>query len=95
MARSCVVVMMKYSRAMDHDRGQRHNIYNIFMLSHMCFFSEEAHALPESVMWLYGLCHISESMAADPHRLKPLLSLHGGGNGGAGGFGAALLACVP
>ena len=80
---------------MDHDRGQRHNIYNILMISHKHFFPEEAHVLPAFVMWLYGLCHISESMAADPQQRKPLLSLHGGGNGGAGGFGAALLACVP
>ena len=79
---------------MDHDRGQRHNIYNIFMLSHIYFLSEEAHALPESVMWLYGLCHISETMPADPHQRPLLLSLHGG-NGGAAGFDAALLACVP
>ena len=86
--------MMKYSRAMEHDRGQRHNIYNIFMLSHIYFVSEEAHALPESVMWLYGLCHMSESMAADPHPRELLLFLHGG-HGGAGGFRAALLACVP
>ena len=79
---------------MDHDREQLRIIYSICMLSHIYFLSEEAHVLPASVMWRYGLCHISETMAADPHQRELLLSFHGG-NGHAGGFGATLLACAP
>lgn len=78
---------------MDHDPGQRHNIYNLPMLAHT-FLSKEDLASSDCVMWPYGLCHILDSMSADSHRRQLLLSFHGGG-GGASIFGPALLAWVP
>ena len=83
---------MKNSGAIGYDPGQQYNI-NIRIMISQLLFPEEVYTSPVSIMWLYGLCHIWKSKAADIHQRRLLLSLHGG-TGGAGGFGAELLACV-
>ena len=90
-ARLFGLLMMKNSGAIGYDPGQQYNI-KVIMISHL-FSPGEVYTSPVSIMWLYGLYHIWKSKAADIHQRRLLLSLHGG-TGGAGGFGAELLACV-
>ena len=90
-ARLFELLMMKNSGAIGYDPGQQYNI-NVIMISHL-FSPGEVYTSPVSIMWLYGLYHIWKSKAADIHQRQLPLSLHGG-TGGAGGFGAELLACV-